>query len=317
MTVCKYRNVSERDMDLLFMEALATDPGFVKLFIDQTRFLEKPFEVVHVERSKIDSGLGETDITLIIKMEGEKHSFLIEDKIDAVAMPDQHDRYVKRVLKGVENGEYNGFDIYIICPEKYRETNEEAGKYEHFVSYEICRDYFSTREDLLGQLWFQQISQALETVKPEYKVDLNEIAVDSFQKYAAYQKAYYPRLRLQNKADSKKVNGWWPSYKVGVHGMYILHKTDRNCVDLTINGAADKLDELAIVLKWLHESGHTSLILEKTGKSAAFRILTPDIKMYRSFETWKKSDLDICFEAIQELADLAGMFAIINSVMFK
>ena len=50
-----------------------------------------------------------------IKVEGEKHSFLIEDKIDAVAMPDQHDRYVKRGLKGVENGEYNGFDIFLFA----------------------------------------------------------------------------------------------------------------------------------------------------------------------------------------------------------
>ena len=58
-------------------------------------------------------------------------------------------------------------------------------------------------------------------------------------------------------------------------------------------------------MKWLHESGHTRLMLEKTGKSAAFRIPTPDIKMSRPFETWKLSDLDICFEAIQELADLA------------
>ena len=99
--------------------------------------------------------------------------------------------------------------------------------------------------------------------------------------------------------------------------MYILHKTDRNCVDLTIRGAAGKLDELAIVLKWLHDSGHTNLILERTGKSAAFRIETPDIKMYRPFETWNLADLDTCFEAIQELSDLAGMFAIINSVMFK
>ena len=317
MAICKYRNVSERDMDLLFMEAFATDPEFVKLFLQQTEHKEKPFEVIHAERSKIDAGLGETDITVICDIDGIKYGLLIEDKIDAVAMPEQHGRYVKRGLKGVDNGEYAGFDIFIICPERYRQTNEEAGKYEHFVSYEACQSYFESREDPLGQLWYQQISQALNTVKPEYKVDINDIAVDSFQKYAAYQKAYFPRLRLQNNAESKKVNGWWPSYKVGVHGMYILHKTDRNCVDLTINGAADKLDELAIVLKWLHESGHTSLMLEKTGKSAAFRIATPDIKMFRPFETWKKSDLDICFEAIQELADLAGMFAIINSVMFR
>ena len=317
MALYKYRNVSERDMDLLFMEAIATDRGFLDLFISQTKNKDKQFQIVNIERSKIDSGLGETDITAIYEVEGEKYALLIENKIDAIAMPEQHERYIKRGLKGIESEEYNGFDIFIVCPEKYRQTNAEAIKYENYLSYEQCREYFSKRPDVLGSLWFQQITQAIETAKPEYRVDINEIAVDSFQKYAAYQKAYYPRLRLQNDVNSKKVNGWWPIYKVGIHGMYILHKTDRNCVDLTISGAADKLDELAIILKWLHENNHKELQIEKTGKSAAFRILTPDIKMYRPFETWKMSDLDICFEAIQELVDLAGMFAIIHNVIFN
>jgi len=39
--------------------------------------------------------------------------------------------------------------------------------------------------------------------------------------------------------------------------------------------------------------------------------------MSRPFETWKMTDLDICFEAIQELSDLAGMFAVINRVIFN
>ena len=317
MAICKYRNVSERDMDLLFMEAFATDKEFVKLFLEQTIHDNKPFTVVHAERSKVDRGLGETDITVIYEIDDDRYALLVEDKIDAIAMPEQHDRYTKRGERGIQDGEYLDFDIFIICPESYRKSNEEARKYEHFVSYEKCRDYFGSKKGTLFSLWCQQISQALETSKPEYKVDINEIAVDSFQKYAAYQKAYYPRLRLQNHPDSKKVNGWWPSYKVGIRGIYILHKTNFNCVDLTINGAANKMDELAIILKWLHESGHTSIILEKTGKSAAFRIMTPEIKMSKPFETWKMSDLDICFDAIQELADLAGMFAIINSVLFS
>ena len=181
-------------MDLLFMEAFATDPAFVELFLKETEHGGIPFKVVHAERSKIDSGLGETDITVIYEVEGERYALLIEDKIDAIAMPEQHERYRKRGIKGIQNEEYVGFDIFIVCPEKYRETNEEAGKYEHFVSYEACRDYFTSRNDNLGSLWCQQITQALETMKPEYKVDINEIAVDSFQKYAAYQEAYYPRL---------------------------------------------------------------------------------------------------------------------------
>ena len=80
MAICKYRNVSERDMDLLFMEAFATDPEFVKMFLQQTDHKEKPFEVIHAERSKIDAGLGETDITVICEIEGIKYGLLIEDK---------------------------------------------------------------------------------------------------------------------------------------------------------------------------------------------------------------------------------------------
>ncbi len=317
MTVCKYRDVSERDMDLMFMEAIATDPEFVKLFMLQTQFVGEPFKVIHAQRSKVDSGLGETDITVICEFENRKHALLIENKIDAIAMPEQHRRYGERGQKGIRNREYDSFDIFIICPQRYRDTNEEAAKYEHFVSYESCRDYFSSRNDDLAALWFQQISQALETIKPEYKVDINEIAVDSFQKYAAYQKAYFPRLRLNHNPESKKVNGWWPCFVVGVPGMYILHKTNKNYVDLTISGAANKINELAMILKWLHECGYTNIQLEITGKSAAFRILTPEISMKRPFETWKMSDLDTCFLAVQELADLAMMFGMINTVIFK
>lgn len=314
--ICKYRNVSERDMDMLFMEAFATDPGFAQLFLSDTRQAGKEFTIVSAERSKIDSGLGESDLTIIYEVDERRHALLIEDKIDAVAMPDQHGRYVQRGDKGVERKEYCSYDIFILCPIKYRETNEEAAKYEHFVSYEACRDYFAVHSDAHSRLWFQQISQAMETMKAEYKVDLNEIAIDSFQKYAAYQREFFPHLKLLNHADSKKVNGWWPSYSVGFKGAYIIHKTNFDCVDLTINGAADRMAELGIILKWLHQNGNRQITLEKTGKSAAFRIYTPEVKMSRPFNQWKLGDLDACFQAISQLVDLAAMFAVIDKVIF-
>ena len=315
--ICKYRNVSERDMDLLFMETFVTDPEFLSLFIRKTDCKGDVFKVIHAERSKIDHGLGESDITVIFESDGERKALLIENKIDAIAMPDQHARYIQRGNIGIKNNEYSRFYVFIVCPERYRNTNEEASKYEHFVSYEECRVFFSTREDALNHMRYQQTCQALETMKTAYKVDINEIAVDSFQKYSAYQKAYYPRLKSLNKSDSKKVNGWWPSYSVGVKGMYIIHKTNFSCADLTINGAADRISELQIIEKWLHDGGHTHITLVKTGKSAAFRIMTPDIKMGEPFESWKLGNLKGCFEAIQELTDLAGMFAVINNVIFR
>lgn len=127
-TICKYRNVSERDMDLLFMEAFATDPGFSKLFLSKTPYADLTFSILHAERSKVDNGLGESDLTVIYDIDGKRHALLIEDKIDAVAMPDQHGRYLKRGEKGVAAGEYDSFDVFIVCPDKYRSSNEEAAK---------------------------------------------------------------------------------------------------------------------------------------------------------------------------------------------
>lgn len=315
--VCKYRNVSERDMDLLFMEAFATDPGFISLFVSKIGKPDTSCTVISAERSKIDQGLGKSDITVIYENGGNKLALLIEDKIDAIAMPDQHGRYIKRGEKGKACGEYIQYNVFVLCPERYRETNEEAAKYENFVSYEECRDYFAARSDAHSQLWFQQISQALETMKAEYKIDINEIAVDSFKKYLEYQKTYYPRLKSLNQANKKEMNGWWPFFAGISKDVYIIHKTNFNCVDLTINGAADRIAQLQIIEKWLHDGGHTDITIVKTNKSAAFRIMVPEINMDKPFETWKMGNLNRCFEAIQELYDLATMFAVIDEVVIR
>ncbi len=313
----KNRNICERDMDLLFIEAFVTDNEFAKLFINQTKYKGIDFEIVSTEISKVDKKLGESDITVICDFNGTKHALLIEDKIDAIAMPEQHFRYIRRGEQGVKNGEYSTFDVFILCPEKYRDSNEEAKKYEHYVCYEKCLEHFSKCEEPLGKLWYEQIAQALDTAKPENKVEINETAVASFKRYAEYQKEHYPRLKLLSKADGKSVNGWWPMFGTGNIDLYVIHKTDRSFADLTINKTGEKYAELAIIEKWLQENGNGDITLHKTGKSAAFRIEIPEINMKKPFDEWNTDNLNACFEAIQRLTDLAEMFIIINKIIFK
>ena len=311
---CVFHNVTERDMDLLFMEAFVCDPDFASLFIEKLS-IPKPYSIESVERSKVDKDLGESDLTVVYQSGDQKRALLIEDKIDAIAMPEQHARYIKRGEKGVTAGEYSAYDVFILCPEKYRETNDEAAKYEYFVSYEECREYFAKKKDSLSQIHHQQISQALDTARSEYKVDINEIAVDSLRKYVAYQKAYFPTLDSRNNVKNQKVNGWWTHFGTKVKGVYILHKTFEGYVDLTISNTADKLDEFTIAEKWLRDSGHNKITVVQTGKSVAFRINVPSITMKEPFETWNTYDLNECFAAIQELTDLANMFSVINKIV--
>lgn len=111
--------ISERDMDLLFVESVLTDPEFCLLLINKTDLNGKPFKIISAELSKSDSDLGESDITVVIDVEGNRYGLLIEDKIDAISMPEQHGRYIKRGEKAVKTGDYNDFRVFIFCPEKY------------------------------------------------------------------------------------------------------------------------------------------------------------------------------------------------------
>ena len=140
-----YSSVEERDMDTLFLEAIGSDKGFLQLFTNEIEVLkERNIEVDSIELSKSDSD-GESDITVIVECENTKYGLLIEDKINAIAMPDQCKRYSVRGKKGIKNGDYSNFFVFIVSPEKYYEQDEEAKKYEYFVSYEKCKNILNQK----------------------------------------------------------------------------------------------------------------------------------------------------------------------------
>jgi len=167
-----FGTISERDMDMLFLNAFGTDKGFLKLFIEKTDLPKGDYTVSEVYLSKADKD-GESDITLIIECSGKKYGLLIEDKIDAIAMPEQPERYVKRGNRGIKNGDYDKFFSFIVCPEKYYKNNDAAKKYDYEVMYEEIRTYFSKKTDPASAIYFQQISQAIDKAKRPPKVEIN------------------------------------------------------------------------------------------------------------------------------------------------
>ena len=51
----KFGNIQERDMDLLFMESIATDREFVRLFLDKAAEKYDSFDVLSV--ASVDKGI--------------------------------------------------------------------------------------------------------------------------------------------------------------------------------------------------------------------------------------------------------------------
>ena len=304
MINCFFNAVHERDMDILFMESLVTDPNFTNLVLSKTRYFGKDFQVLNAALSETEPDLGETDICVVLQVEDKRVALLIEDKVDAIAMPDQHLRYHKRAERGILKGKFDAYEVFIFCPKKYYDNNAEAKKYEIFISYEEFKQYFDSKNDVISRVRSQQLEQAIERAKKPPEANVNEAANLFFNKYKAYQKQFYPELDLRT---SEKSNGWWPNYATRLGSVYIYHKRPEGFVDLTFPNAADKIEILQNLASWLRNHKMPDVVAVKTGKAAALRIEVPQMPLTAVFEHMETADIIQCFDAIQTLADLANL----------
>ena len=66
--ICKFGNIQERDMDLMFLESFLTDKEFLQLFLNKAEIKGNSIEVLNVALSETDPEYGESDITVILLM---------------------------------------------------------------------------------------------------------------------------------------------------------------------------------------------------------------------------------------------------------
>ncbi len=308
MVNCDFNVVPERDMDVLFAEAFATDSAFLTFFLDNARDAKThkvsrlsfpEYKVDQVELSKKDRD-GESDITVTITNGTTRIGLLIEDKIDAPAQQEQHDRYIIRGGK-----QFDTFEVFIVCPQKYLESNQEAQKYPHYVSYESISEYFASKDDSISWFRHQQIEQAIRQARKAAEVVINETAHAFFEKYHDYVNEHYPELDLRT---SRNFNGYWPRFATRFGKSYIYHKMNEtaNCVDYTFPNSKKYYQEAKHISDWLNKHGFHNVQTAETGESVALRIEVPPISYQKSFED-QISDLNKCFDAVKLFSDLAAI----------
>lgn len=300
---CKLDNVYERDIDVMLMSAFMITPGFINVFAGKVGMADKGITVSNIEISKMDANLGESDVTVILDIDGVKHGFLIEDKIDAIAMPEQHGRYIKRAEKGVTAGDYDSYDIFIFCPKKYYDANAEAKKYENCVTYEEALSFFEAKNDSSSLVWANMLLQALDKAKRPTEVTLNENANAFTVEYKKYIKEYYPEIDVRTKDTA---NGYWLHVGTIFGEAYIYHKIPQGFVDLTIPNRADMIEKARNIAGWIRDNTGKRVVAEVTGKSCAFRIEVPVLDINRPFIESTQDDVKKCCEAIQFLQRVAG-----------
>lgn len=308
--ICKFADVSEHDMDMLFLEEFVASKEFLNIFTSKVGIFDAA--VVEVEHSKTHPEYGESDITVIVELKSKRHGLLIEDKIDAIAMPEQCSRYIKRGELGVTNGDYSDFSVFIVAPEKYLNENAEAQKYPNKVSYEECLKYFEADTDNRKQFKRSQIKQAIHKQKTGYQVIENKAVTEFWSKYIAYQKENYSHLLLTATEGPRGANSIWPQFNTVIEKVYIIHKSNNSkynngYIDLTIPGMAEYLPQLEMLLNEMVNLKEKGMTVHPTGKAAAVRLVVPKVDFSKSFEE-QIGAVETSFKAIEKMSELVKQF---------
>lgn len=96
--------VSERDIDLLLCEEWSVNADYRRRFLRRVSGGLEEMEFERLAHSVTDPIHGESDIVMLRQHGDHRHALLIENKIDAIAQPEQAARYAKRAAEGQASG---------------------------------------------------------------------------------------------------------------------------------------------------------------------------------------------------------------------
>lgn len=286
--------VTERDIDLLLLEELSISQHFASWFAESIFEVSGIYlKTIGVWHSLTDPELGESDLVFIFQNTGgEKHAVLIENKIDAIAQPEQAIRYKKRGDKGKEAKTWESFRTCMIAPQLYIDKAQDATQYDKRMSYEQIRDWFidnrnSFPNNARSEYKAGFIEEAIKQNRRGYAIIPNERVSAFWLSYWKYAEKHYPKLEMKCPG-IKPANSDWPDFRPRTlnKSFIIVHKLAKGSVDLQIAGAANYLDEL-------YNKYRTAVTDEmefvKASKSAAIRINIPYIDRFKDFSKQQKA----------------------------
>ena len=285
--------VTERDIDLLVLEELITNPSFAKAFVAMAvPSLAADWSFGGAWHSVTHPALGESDLIVIAcAAEGHRHALLIENKIDAPPQPEQAMRYRRRGEEGVTSGDWHTFFTCIIAPKKYLGGTGDARNYDSQIAYEWIQDCLSASNSEAGRSGFrsQMLSQAIEQNRRGYTPKHDERVTAFWREYWAAVQGMFPDLLMQEPV-SKPAGSDWIDFRGGIvpAGYTILHKLATGTVDLqtpfSSSDLASASELLALVL-------HEDMTVDATGKSCSIRLKVPQMDRFKEFSSQSEEGL--------------------------
>ena len=230
-------------------------------------------------------------------MEKDNHrvGILIEDKIDAIAMDLQPERYVERGEKGIRDNLYDEYRILIIAPKKYLESNTQVSKYPNQISYEELLDLM--KDDIYANTL---LNKAIEEKENGYTVIEDEMVTEFWKRYYAFIKENYPKIKINEIDGPRGARAVWPELFTNNPKVKIMHKSDRGFMDLTFSNMGEHID---IFNKYVSEDIINKYEIVRTGKSLSIRINVPVLDFKNEFDDYIE-EMHECMKSASELYDV-------------
>ena len=293
-----FERVSERDVDFVIMRALLENEKVRQCFL--SRIGKHEYRLERIQHSLMTQH-GESDITAVFSCATERIALLIENKIDAIAMPEQHARYHLRGKEGADKDLYDRYEVFITAPQKYLDENSEAQKYENRISYEELSSLFP-EASFDGYV----LTKAIEEKDRAYTPVEDQSVTAFWQNFYDFCESQFPMLHPYVFEGPRGTNAVWATFKTPVKKTKIQYKADRGYADLEIGGYAENRQ------RFVRENGYlldADMTVEVAGKSLAIRLKAPRIDFHRNFYD-SVGEMRVALSAVVRLQELLDKIAI-------
>lgn len=295
--------IYERDMDLVLVEELESNNEFRVWLAARVYGTDCFLSHIRATHSVVDDSNRESDVVyrfLAQPVDGSDEparvAILLENKIDAIAQPNQGRDYGRRGDAGKDRGDWQEYRTCLVAPQAYLDAAQDRANFDESISYEEILAFFASRKErderfrwkarLVGDAIFKRASG--------YSAVVSDAAT-------AFVRAYYEQAlafpQLQMPVPRPRPQGsTWISFRPEVlpKGASIEHQVTAGAVKLLIPGAAERLEEMDALLRPLLLP---EMDVVQAGKSVAVTVSVPRIE-----------SLIVPFESVREQA-VAGLRA--------
>ena len=280
--VITLESISERDMDLLFLEELQVNEAFALWLAQQVFGPEARFStMVRAWHSITDSRLGESDLIVIYRDSSDRRvAVLIENKVSAGAQPEQAQRYRQRGLTGLHEKEWDDYRTCVVAPSTYLGTQPDSRGYDARITYEAIADCLetSTQDSRRAQYRSAFVRSAVAQARRGYMPKNDSRMAAFWLEYQADVNELFPELEFSPKPGPRPANSTWIVFTPQSLSKprSINHKFEAGFVDLGTEYPVNQYEEVKRMLLTVLDP--IDMNVEKTGRSVAIRVRVPVLK---------------------------------------